>query len=145
MVPCATMARSVSRFTLTLYLPNPIQWLISYTAQIDFEKLATLAGMKKTSAHTNYWRAKKHLEQILNANPVSPTQIARPQPEGGDADSPKAVRSGKRGAAKDGSIKKTEPAKRRKTDTKTVSELVESTQTEDTAETTPADTTDQAE
>ncbi|CAI7615899.1 hypothetical protein PCG10_000242 [Penicillium crustosum] len=113
--------------------------------KIDFEKLATLAGMKKTSAHTNYWRAKKHLEQILNANPVSPTQIARPQPEGGDADSPKAVRSGKRGAAKDGSIKKTEPAKRRKTDTKTVSELVESTQTEDTAETTPADTTDQAE
>ncbi|OQD96104.1 hypothetical protein PENSOL_c017G04880 [Penicillium solitum] len=110
--------------------------------KIDFEKLAALAGMKKTSAHTNYWRAKKHLEQIMDGNPVSPTQTARPQPEGGDADATKPGRSGKRGAAKDASTKKSEPAKRRKTDTKTVSELVESTQAEDTAETTPADTAD---
>ncbi|CRL25899.1 unnamed protein product [Penicillium camemberti] len=113
--------------------------------KIDFEKLAALAGMKKTSAHTNYWRAKKHLEQIMNENPVSPTQTARSQPEGGDANAPKAGRSGKRAAAKDPSTKKTEPAKRRKTDTKTVSEPVESTQAEDTVETTPADTADQTE
>lgn len=102
--------------------------------------------MKKTSAHTNYWRAKKHLEQIVDGNSLSPTQTARSKPEDGDAGASKKSRSGgKRGAAKDASAKKAEPAKRRKTDTKTVSELVDSTQTEDTAETTPADTTDQTE
>ncbi|KAJ5213617.1 hypothetical protein N7449_000786 [Penicillium cf. viridicatum] len=114
--------------------------------KIDFEKLAALAGMKKTSAHTNYWRAKKHLEQIVDGNSLSPTKTARSKPEDGDAGASKKSRSGgKRGAAKDASTKKAEPAKRRKTDTKTVSELVDSTQAEDTAETTPADTTDQTE
>ncbi|KAJ5412906.1 hypothetical protein N7465_005211 [Penicillium sp. CMV-2018d] len=123
---------------------------LCHDGKIDFEKLATLAGMKKTSAHTNYWRAKKHLDQIMDGNTLSPTP-ARSQPEdGGDAAAPKGGRSGKRGAAKDASTKKAEPAKRRKTDTKktdakTVSEQPESTQPEDAAEATPADTADQTE
>ncbi|KAJ5607440.1 hypothetical protein N7537_004059 [Penicillium hordei] len=102
--------------------------------KIDFEKLAALAGMKKTSAHTNYWRAKKHLEQIMDGNSLSPTKTARSQPEDGDTGALKTARSGKRGAAKDASTKEAVPAKRRKTDTKTVSELAESTQAEDTTD-----------
>ncbi|KAJ9493156.1 hypothetical protein VN97_g29 [Penicillium thymicola] len=118
--------------------------------KVDFEKLAALTSMKKNSANTNYLRAKKHLEQIMNGNLLSPTQTAGSQSEqDGDAGAPKTGRSGKRGAAKDASTKKSEPAKRRKTETKTkseaktVSELAESTQTKDTAETTTAGTADQ--
>ncbi|CAI7627849.1 unnamed protein product [Penicillium viridicatum] len=122
---------------------------LCYDGKIDFEKLANLAGMKKNSAHTNYSRAKKHLERIMDGNTLSPTP-ARSQPEdGGDAAAPKAGRSGKRGATQDASTKKAEPAKRRKADTKTdaktVTEQPESTQPEDAAEATPADTADQTE
>ena len=99
--------------------------------------------MKKTSANTNYWRAKHHLQQILDGNPESSTQTVRPKSEDADAGSTKKPRPGaKRGAAKDASIKK-EPSKRRKTVTKAASEPVKSAHAEETDDTTPADIADQ--
>ncbi|KOS48720.1 hypothetical protein ACN38_g258 [Penicillium nordicum] len=103
--------------------------------KIDFEKLAAMTGMKKNSANTNYLRAKKHLEQIMNGNPLSPTQAAGSQSEqdgdagAPDAGAPKAGRSGKRGAAKDASTKNSEPAKRRKTESKPESKTESKTKT----------------
>ncbi|KGO35892.1 hypothetical protein PEX1_088120 [Penicillium expansum] len=119
--------------------------------KIDFEKLASFAGIKKTSASTNYWRAKNNLQQILGLSAASPTQAIDPKNDDAknedvdDADtgSPKKTAArAKRGTAKDASTKK-EPAKRRKTVSKTTSQVVDSAQAEDASDIAPADTVDQ--
>jgi hypothetical protein len=49
---------------------HPRIQLITSTSQIDSEKLARLAGVKKTSANANYHRAKKHLAELLDEQPT---------------------------------------------------------------------------
>ncbi|KGO77631.1 hypothetical protein PITC_074570 [Penicillium italicum] len=112
---------------------------LCHDRKIDFDKLASLTGMKKTSANTNYWRAKNHLEQILDANAGSDSGAVRPKgddakSEDTDAGQPKKTGSGaKRGAAQGPSTKK-ESSKRRKTVAKTASEVVKSAQDEQAAD-----------
>lgn len=109
--------------------------------------------MKKTSANTNYWRAKHHLEKILDGKSQSPVEAALSKSEDTDAGPSKKTRSGtKRGAAKDASTKKnaSPPKRRRKTATKATSKPAEepaeeSTQAEETNDTEPADPADQTE
>ncbi|KAI2706971.1 hypothetical protein CBS147372_882 [Penicillium roqueforti] len=116
---------------------------LCHDGKIDSEKLATLASMKKTSANTNYWRAKHHLEGILGLKVQSPTQAVNLKDEDTNGGPTKKSRSGtKRGVAKDTSSRKADKApKRRKTTAKSVPERA---QDEKSSDADPADTADTA-
>ncbi|KAJ6184524.1 hypothetical protein N7519_005825 [Penicillium mononematosum] len=86
---------------------------LCHNGKIDSEKLAALAGVKKTSAQANYWRAKNNLLALMEKN-ESATQAANFKPEDSNT-APKARASTKRRATKDAPAKPDSPPKHRKT------------------------------
>ncbi|CAI7569451.1 unnamed protein product [Penicillium glandicola] len=89
---------------------------LCYDTKINSEKLADLAGVKKTSAYTSYWRAKNRLERILREESQSPT-TKRTASKSADTKAGPATetRAGtKRTAAKDAASKKSVPAPKRR-------------------------------
>ncbi|CAG8909246.1 unnamed protein product [Penicillium egyptiacum] len=109
---------------------------LCHDGKIDCEKLGALAGMKKTSANTNYWRAKNRLSQILDGKEESPTQTTDSKPENSNTAAKKTPAGTKRGAAKDAPAKKADSApKRRKAAPKAASKPAdESAQPEESAQ-----------
>ena len=93
--------------------------------------------MKKTSANTNYWRAKHRLEDILGMKALSLTQAVDSKDEGNASPTKKSRSGAKRGVAKDTSSRKADKVpKRRKTSVKSV---LERTQDEKSSDADPAD------
>ncbi|KAF3028095.1 hypothetical protein E8E15_007974 [Penicillium rubens] len=82
---------------------------LCHNGKIDSEKLGALAGVKKTSARANYWRAKKILFALMEKE-ESATQATESKPEDSNA-APKARGSAKGRATKDADS----PAKHHKT------------------------------
>ncbi|OQE32420.1 hypothetical protein PENFLA_c001G08539 [Penicillium flavigenum] len=81
---------------------------LCHNGKIDSEKLAALAGVKKSSAQANYWRAKNNLLVLMDKKDESATQAADSKPEDSNT-APKARASTKRRATKDAPVKTDSP------------------------------------